>query len=442
MNRRSIFLVACVAVVNGSLSMCAQGPPAGPAPPSPIVAAPVVEQEVSATQTFVGTVMPLRVATIGSAVAGRVTERPVEEGDRVETDQKIAQLLTSTIALEVAGAEGELRLRQEQLSELENGSRPEEIAQAKARMAAAAARQEFLDSRYARMQSLLSSRGAVTEEEVEEAQSQAIEAQQIYLEMKAAHDLAVAGSRQETIAQARAQVAIQEALVEQLRDQMQKHTIYARFPGYVTSKLTEVGAWVNPGDPVVEVAEVDEVDVLVQVVERFISYVHAGSEVRVEIPAIPDQLFTGKVITAIPQGDVRARTFPVKIRVQNEISSADGPLLKPGMSARAVLPVGEQVLATLVPKDAIVLGGAQPLVMVINGATTAGQSGTPAAVPVQLGVAQQDWIQVTGGVKAGQLVIVQGNERIRPGQSVTIWRIVDPPIDQSQPTATSAALPK
>ncbi len=424
---RLIFLFMLVGF-GATLPATAQGPPDGPAPPSPIVAAPVVEQSVSATQTFVGTVMPLRVATIGSAVGGRVIERPVEEGDRVEANQKIAQLLTDTIALEVAGAEGELQLRKEQLAELENGSRPEEIAQAEARMAAAAARQEFLDSRYARLQNLLSSRGAVTEEEVEESKSQAIEAQQIYLEMKAAYELTLAGPRLETIAQARAQVAIQEALVEKLRDQLQKHTVYARFPGYVTRKLTEVGAWVNPGDPVAEVAAIDEVDVLVQVVERYISYVHTGSQVRVEIPAIPDRLFMGKVITAIPQGDVRARTFPVKIRVPNEISSADGPLLKPGMYARAALPVGEQVMATLVPKDAIVLGGPQPMVVIVNGAAETGQTGTPAPVPVQLGVAQGEWIQVTGGVKAGQLVIVQGNERIRPGQTVTVSRIVDPPV--------------
>jgi HlyD family secretion protein len=440
MNRLRVSLVLCLLLVRGAAPIHAQGPPAQQAPPSPIVAAPVIEQSVAATQTFVGTVMPLRVATIGSAVGGRVIERPVEEGDRVEANQKLAQLLTDTISLEVAGAEGELQLRKEQLAELENGTRPEEIAQAEARMAAAAARQEFLDSRYGRMQSLLSSRGAVTEEQVEEAKSQSIEAQQIYLEMKAAYEMAITGPRLETIAQARAQVAIQEALVEKLRDQLQKHTVYARFPGYVTRKLTEVGAWVNPGDPVAEVAQIDEVDILAQVVERSIAYVPIGSEVSIEIPAIPDRMFTGKVITAIPQADVRSRTFPVKIRVKNEIGR-DGPLLKSGMLARAALPVGEQVMATLVPKDAIVLGGAQPMVVIVNGAAAPGETGTPVSIPVQLGVAQHDWIQVTGGVKAGQLVIVQGNERIRPGQTVIVSRIVGPPAEQAVPVVSAVPLP-
>lgn len=428
-----------VMLLTGALGAHAQGPPTGQAAASPVVAARVVEQPVAASQTFVGTVMPLRVATIGSAVGGRVIERTFEEGDRVEANQTLVQLLTDTISLEIAGAEGELALRREQLAELENGTRPEEITQAKARMAAAAARQEFLDSRYARMSSLRNSRGAVTEEEVEEAHSQAIEAQQVYLEMQAAHDLAVAGPRVEEIAQARAQVAIQEALVEKLRDQKAKHTVFSRFPGYVTKKLTEVGAWLNAGDPVAEVAAIDEVDVVVQVVERSVAFVPLGAEVKVEIPAIPNRQFTGTVVSSIPQADIRARTFPVKIRVQNEITT-DGPLLKAGMYARAELPIGEQVLATMVPKDALVLGGAERSVVVINGANAAGETGTPTPVPVEVGVAERDWIQVTGALRVGQLVVVQGNERVRPGQSVIVSRIVAPPSPPSESVTTSASL--
>lgn len=397
-------------------------PPGQEPPPAAIVAAPVVEQSVEAEQTFVGTVMPTRVATIGSAVSGRVIECPFEEGDRVEAKQPLAQLLTDTIKLEVVGAEAELQLREQQLAELENGTRPEEIAQAKARMAAAAARQDFLDARYARMQSLRNTRGAVTEEEVEDAKSQSLEGQQIYAEMQAAYELAMAGPREEAIAQARAQVAIQEALVEKLRDQLQKHTIISRFPGYVTQKLSEAGQWVNPGDAVAEVAGIDDVDVVVQVVEDYISFVRPGQEVTVEIPAIPSRKFVGKVIATIPQGDVRARTFPVKIRVANVIDS-DGPLIKSGMYARALLPVAKKHQAILVPKDAVVLGGPQPIIVVIEGATAPGETGTPVTVPVQLGTSQGNLIQVTGNVEPGKMVVVQGNERLRPGQKVLIGSI-------------------
>ena len=77
-----------------------------------VIVSPVVEREITAGQTFVGTVMPLKKAIIGSAVDGRVVEFPLDEGDRVEQGQTLAQLLTDTIKLEVETAEAELKLRQ------------------------------------------------------------------------------------------------------------------------------------------------------------------------------------------------------------------------------------------------------------------------------------------------------------------------------------------
>ena len=99
--------------------------------------APVQQQAVAAGQEFVGTVFPTRTAVIGSAVDGRVIEFPINEGDRVEAGQTLAQLLTETISLELQAAEAELQLRQEEWNELNNGSRSEEIEQSRARVEAA-----------------------------------------------------------------------------------------------------------------------------------------------------------------------------------------------------------------------------------------------------------------------------------------------------------------
>jgi RND family efflux transporter MFP subunit len=142
-------------------------------------------------------------------------------------------------------------------------------------------------------------------------------------------------------------------------------------------------------------------------------------EVAVEVPAIAGRNFAGVVSAIVPQADVQARTFPVKVHVTNQFTD-EVPLLKAGMYARVLLPTGSKNLATLVPKDALVLGGPQPLVFVVDGATETGKTGKVAPVPVQVGVAEGGLIQVTGPVKSGQLVVVQGNERLRPGAEVTI----------------------
>lgn len=399
----------------------AQGPPA-----VMVVVSPVVEREVAAGQTFVGTVMPLRKAIVGSAVDGRVVEYPLNEGDRVERGQMLAQLLTETIQLELAAAEAELELRQQELAELENGTRPEEIEQAKARMTSAQARWQYAQSRRTRADNLFRQGQAISEEERDEMIALAVEAEQAYLDAKAAHELAVEGPRKEQIAQARAQVAVQQATVDHLKDQIEKHTVTARFDGYVTAEHTEVGQWVKQGDPVAEVAALDEVEVVAQVVEQYAPHIRAGTTVVVQIPAIPGEPLKGVVSAIVPQADVQARTFPVKVRVKNQLSE-DGPLVKSGMYARVNLPTGNKQVATLVLKDALVLGGPQPLVFVVDTAAADAKQGKVRPVPVQLGVAEGNMIQVTGGLQAGQQVVVQGNERLRPGQDVQIQRVVPPP---------------
>jgi len=384
---------------------------------------PVVQQEITVGQTSVGTVMPLKKAIIGSAVDGRVIEFPLNEGDRVERGQTLAQLLTDTIQLEYEAAVAELDLRKQELAELENGSRPEEIEQAKARMTGAEARMKFMEARRKRAENLYTQNQAISEEERDEMVSASIGAEQEYLEAKEAYQLAVKGPRKEKIAQARAQVAMQQATADRLKDQISKHTIISRFPGYVTAEHTEVGQWVKQGDPVAEVEELDEVEVTAYVVEQNVPFLRLGMPVQVEVPAIPNRTFDGQLTQIVPQADVQARTFPVKIRVKNEMTD-EGPLLKSGMYARATLPSGNRQLALLVPKDALVLGGPQTMVYVVDGAGPDAKQGKARPVPVQLGVASGRLMQVNGPLQPGQLVVVRGNERLRPGQDVKIQSVL------------------
>jgi RND family efflux transporter MFP subunit len=399
--------------------------PAQPPRVSLVAVSPVIEREVTASQPFVGTVMPLRKATIGSAVDGRVIEFPLNEGDRVERGGMLAQLLTDTIQLELAAAEAELELRKQQLAELQNGTRPEEIEQAKVRMVSAQARWQYAQARRTRADRVGQ---AMSDEEREEMVALSVEAEQAYLDAKNAHQLAVQGPRKEQIAQAAAQVAMQQATADRLKDQIEKHTIISRFSGYVTAEHTEIGQWLKQGDPVAEVAALDEVEVVAQVVEQYVPHIRVGTSVGVEIPALGPRPLTGVVSAIVPQADVQARTFPVKVRVKNELSE-DGPLVKSGMYARVMLPAGNQQKAMLVMKDALVLGGPQPTVFVLDAAPAA-QQGKVRPVAVKLGTSIGNLIQVTtGDLKPGQLAVVQGNERLRPGQDVQVQRVIQPPTD-------------
>ena len=87
------------------------------------------------------------------------------------------------------------------------------------------------------------------------------------------------------------------------------------------------------------------------------------------------------------------------------------------MLGRATLLGGVPYKATLVPKDALVLSGTSTYVCLVNDQSVR-------FVPVNLGHAHGAFIEVTGNLKAGSKVVVRGNERLRPGQSVEITKTV------------------
>lgn len=411
---------ACTSIVR------AQGGPAS------VAVSKVQLQELASGQSYIGTILPSKYSSVGAAVDGRVSEIHVDEGDSVKKGQPLARLLTETISLERDAAQAELELRKHELLELENGARPEELAEAKAKMLAAKAFQEFRFAQRHRNEQLFED-GALDSDTLHEIQAEADAAEQLHKQAQEVFKRVQAGPRIEKIQQGKARVAIQEAVVRNLESRIRKHTMIAPFDGYVVARPTETGEWIREGDLAADIVALDYVDVLVNVLEKHVTHVERGMEIRVEIPALPEHLVTGTVILIVPQADVRARTFPVKVRIENTILPS-GPLIKSGMLARATLPTGPQKTLLLVPKDALVLGGPKPVVFMVETVDTDGAdtgegpkaSGRVRPVPVELGVASGRLIAVNGNIKAGDRIVVRGNERLRPGQDVIITEELDP----------------
>jgi RND family efflux transporter MFP subunit len=384
----------------------------------PVVVARVSMAEQASGQSFVGTVMPARTSDVGSAVDGRIVEFPIVDGQRVTAGQPLAELLRGLLEIEREGAVAELQRRRQVLAELRAGSRPEEIEQSRALVAGFEARLAYARSRLARL-GRLAERGTSTVDELQDAQT---ELQQIEAQLRgsrAALALVEAGPRAEQVAQAAAAVAVQEAAVERIDDQLAKHTIRAPFDGWVIERFTEKGQWIARGGLVARIAELDAVEVEVRVPEISVGGLEADVDVRLEFDAAPHHTWIGRVARIVPQADLLSRSFPVQIALANVV--VDGaPVLRGGMLARAWLPVGRAASVKVVPKDALVLGGPTPVIFVVDGATAATSpvAGTVRAVPVELGAAVGGSVEVRSDVAPGSLVVVRGNERLRPGMPV------------------------
>jgi len=426
-----VFGCAARALALAVMHSAAAGPATAQTAAAPVKVSAIARGEIAAGQSYVGTIHPVRRGVVGSAVAGRVVKFLHNEGDYVEEGEVLAQILTGTIEIELAAAKAELKVRQEMLAE-STKSFPAEQEQAEARLAAAKARRDHAQAMFRRA-AALRERKSTSDEAYDAAQAAALESEADFLSAQAARRLIFEGAREQKIKELEARVLAQSEAVNLIEDRLAKYTIKAYFSGYVTQEFTEVGAWVKDGDPIVEVAEMDQVKVRVNVPEDQIDQLDPGEDVRVEVNATRQKYYLGQIEAIVPQADLKARTFPVLVRLENpkrprqpDATGAKdhaGHVLKAGMLARVMLPVGHQKDALLVPKDAVVLGGRDPLIFVVEQGAEAGE-GQVRQVAVELGVATGGNVQIraTGDgqeLRQGTLVVVEGNERLRPGQRVS-----------------------
>lgn len=382
----------------------------------PVAVARVERMELAAGQSFVGTVFPARGSDVGSAVDGRVVSLPFLEGQRVAAGQPIAELLRGILEIERAGATAELDRRRQVLAELNAGSRPEEIDQRTAAVQGLEAQVQYAKSRLDRLRRL-AERGTSTADELLDGETEFRRVEAELRSSRAVLELAEAGPRKEQIAQAAAAVAVQEAEVDRIEDQLGKHTIRSPFNGWVVQRFTEEGQWLSRGGLVARIVELDTVEIDVRVPEISVRSLSPGQDVRLEFDAAPGETWIGRVERIVPQADLLSRSFPVKVRLANRVVD-EQPVLRGGMLARAWLPVGRSGMATVVPKDALVLGGAGPIVYVVTPEQN-GPPGTVRAVPVAVGAAVEGAVEIRDGLEPGQIVVVRGNERLRPGMAVT-----------------------
>lgn len=389
---------------------------------SAVIVAPVVEREIQSGHRVVGTVTPARTSIVGSAVDGRVVDYLVRAGDAVTQGQVLARLRTGTLEIELAAAQSELAMRDAELAELEAGSRPEDIEEARATAKRAAIVEENARQKLQRAEALLA-RGAINQDEYDSLREAALSSVQSRRAADAALQRTEAGPRQETVDQARARQQLQREQVRLIEDKLEKFTIYAPFDGFVSVESTQQGEWIQTGDPIATIVQMDEVDVIANVPAEFAVRLNRGATVRVEFPQLPEELLTGIVTRIVPTGDVSTRTYPVHVRMTNRVD-ADGPLVLGGMLARIDLPTGNLARGLLVPKDALVLNRGERRVLVVERSASNPQQGRVRAVDVSPGVAVGNLMQVTGDLKAGDVVVIRGNERLSDGQAVTIREIV------------------
>jgi membrane fusion protein, copper/silver efflux system len=191
---------------------------------------------------------------------------------------------------------------------------------------------------------------------------------------------------------------------EQLRELAQsgeaRRTLTFRSPvsGIVMEKKAVQGMRFMPGESLYQIADLSSVWVMADVYEQDIGLIRTGSKARVTISAYPDRRFEGTITYVYPTLKPETRTVPVRLEIANPHQ-----LLKPAMFAQVELPVGGKGKVLTVPNSAVVDSGTRQIVLVQLA------EGRFEPREVKLGLHTDDYVEVIGGVKEGEQVVVAAN---------------------------------
>jgi HlyD family secretion protein len=249
----------------------------------------------------------LRQASLPFSGSERIADILVEEGDIVAAGDVLARLDTGRLTPQVAQAEAAVATQAAALDELRNGSRPEEVAQAEANLAAAEAEAVNARAQYERRQRLGAS-STISVQEVDTARAAAEVADAQVEVSRRALDLVVAGPRAETVAGAEAQLRNFEAQLDLARRLLSDAELRAPFGGVVTSRLMEPGEMASPTRPVVTLATTGVKWVRAYVSEANLGQVAPGMRATIATDSFPDRPLDGWIGFISPVAEFTPRT--------------------------------------------------------------------------------------------------------------------------------------
>jgi HlyD family secretion protein len=224
----------------------------------------------------------------------RIGRLLVQEGEHVKAGQLLGELDSRALALQLAQAQAQSRVREQALQRLQAGSRPEEVAQARAAVAAAQADAGLAHDQLARLQAVHQSR-AVSRQDVDNAAARDKVAQAQLDNARKAQQLVVSGPRSEDIGQARAQLEAARADAALLQHQLGEAQLKAPIDAVVRSRLMEPGDIASPQRPVYTLAITDPKWVRAYVNEVDLGRIRPGMAAAVSTDSNPAEALAGRI---------------------------------------------------------------------------------------------------------------------------------------------------
>lgn len=345
------------------------------APPTPVRTDTVTTERVQEHRRVTGSLQAVARSSVASQEAGQVVSVETDEGRRVHKGDVIARLDDRRLAAQLAEALARVNRAESNLAE-----RKSELA--------------FAEFENRRLENLRRGLDA-SERESKEAETQLSAAA---ARVEAAQRAIIEGQRQADL----------------LKIRLDDMTVRAPYDARVVARHVDAGEWIEPGEPIVTLVSTGTIEARLEVPERFAAPVaQYADRIYADVIGV-GQTIPSTDVRVIPDVDPKARSFRVVLTLDNPNDT-----MAPGMSVTAWIPTTDEAEHLTVPKSAVVRSGRDAYVYRSTNATD-GQA-TAAKTPVTVLFDWQDRVVVAADqLRAGDRVIVEGNERIVPGNALAL----------------------
>lgn len=198
------------------------------------------------------------------------------------------------------------------------------------------------------------------------------------------------------------------AAVQLFRARLDKTDVNAPFSGVLGLRRVSPGAYVTPGQDMVNLEDIDPIKVDFRIPERFLSGLSAGQSIRVTVDTFPERVFEGEVYAIDPKIDPAGRSIAIRARIDNPER-----VLQPGLFARVRLILDQRPSALVVPEHALVPRGEQRYVFRVV-------DGKAMLTEVRIGQRRSGQVEIIEGLAEGDTVVTAGQLKIRDGTPVTV----------------------
>jgi len=355
-----------------------------------VKSAAAVERPIRRFIGVTGTLMAQEQADVAAEIAGRVVATPVERGTAVADGAPLVRIADTEVDAQLQEAEANARQIEARLALTDGGGfqidRVPEVANARAAY-------DLGQAEFERAQSLVDKR-LLSQADFDRSRTQA-----------------EASRRQYEIARNAAEQQYQSLLAARARMTLARKAaadtvVRAPFAGVVEQRLVSVGDYVTRGTKVASVMRINPLRVELTVPEQYISQVSAGRAVSLEVDAYPGETFEGLIRFVSPALKADTRALVVEAIVSNEAGR-----LKPGFFATARVEEATERPAILVPSTAVRVVSGSPRLYVIAG-------GRAEERIVTSGQAVGDLVEITSGLKAGEVVAATNVTQLVDGAQV------------------------